>query len=229
MLVSPATRHNRRPHDTHGLSHALGRMRTIRQHKTASNSVHKSTSTSMELPIAPLAVVGEEEGLVRILSAADLHVHGEGVPTACGGCGAREPVHCAHLTRLAAVDWLRESRCMLDIGRGDLPRMPCRRTHSICTSGGCALKLASWQSELPKLRPHARPRRRDRGEAPSNPRPTCRIFDFTALFLLFEARPVYIYFLRGETRLHLLFEARPSTFQVPTPTFLRQNVRTPRG
>ena len=39
----------------------------------------------MELPLAPLAVVGEEEGLVGILRAYDLRVHGEGVDTVCSG------------------------------------------------------------------------------------------------------------------------------------------------
>ena len=100
----PATRGTivgRRPHDTRGLSHTLGRVRATRQHQMSiqmsSKSVQKSTSTCMELHSRLSLWLTEEECLAGILWANDLCVHGEGVSTVCGGCGAREWMNCTHL------------------------------------------------------------------------------------------------------------------------------------
>jgi len=117
---------------------AHARSGSTKRHQNPSINRRARAWSFQELPLAPLAAVGGEAGLVRKVTS---HVPttccgcGGGVAGEGGGCGASERATCAQPTKLAAAHGLRARRTEARRRQGDLCRMPCRRTHSIRISG----------------------------------------------------------------------------------------------
>ena len=149
-------------HDTRGHSYALACVCATWQHKTASKSVQNTRNRR--------ALAWSCRSCLSLLLTEEEGLAGSRLPTSSE----------------KATD------SMLDTGKETCLACPAGARTASVPAAVSTLKTAASQRQRPKSRPHAMPWRRDRGEAPSNPRPTCRIFDFTARFLLFDARTRYM-------------------------------------